>query len=189
MQKAFCELMPAGDRWRNMCEACSPMQLFMILSANDVTNHQEQPYEVVSAFNGLTLYPLSLIRDRGDKAKYNAGYDGQQCEHVSFHLSLQRPMFVNPKWTMNLRPEKPGGPTGLQGVKTLIFAIIGRPNVMLYILVGNIVFFMAMVYPCWMIGISIKSLSQLLVLTTESSERRIHSKSLNDSNEYMKHPV
>ena len=181
MHKAFCELMPAGDRWRNMCEACSPMQLFMIQSANDVTNHQEQPYEVVSAFNGLTVYPLSLIRDRGAQAKYDAGDDGQQCEHVSFHLSLQKPMFVNPKWTMNLRPEKPGGPTGFKGIKTLIFAIMGRPNVMFYIVVGNIIFFMAMIYPTWMIGISIKSLLQLLVLPSSESERRIHSKSSYDS--------
>jgi len=185
MHKIFCELMPAGDRWRNMCDACSPMQLFMIQSANDVTNHQEQPYEVVSAFNGVTVYPLGLIRDRGDQAKYDAGDDGQQCEHVSFHLSLQKPMFVNPKWTMNLRPEKPGGPTGFKGIKTLVFAIMGRPNVMFYVVVGNIIFFMALIYPTWMIGISIKSLLQLLVLPSSESERRIHSKSSYDSSEYI----
>ena len=177
MHQAFCELMPAGDRWRNMCEACSPMQLFMIQSANDVTTHQEQPYEVVSAFNGLTMYPMSLIRE--SPAKYDAGDDGQRCEHVGFHLSLQKNMFVNPKWTMNLRPEKPGGPTGFKGIKTLIFAILGRPNVMFYIVLGNMIFFMSMVYPMWMIGTSIKSLLMLITLS-KRDEKKIYSKSSYD---------
>ena len=183
MHQAFCELMPAGDRWRNMCEACSPMQLFMIQSANDVTNNQEQPYEVVSAFNGLTMYPMNLIRSREDKAKYDAGDDNQRCEHVGFHLSLQKSMFVNPKWSMNLKPEKPGGPTGFRGIKTLVFAIMGRPNVMFYLIVGNLVFFMSLIYPMWMIGISVKNLFMLLSLSSDYSEtnRRIYSKSSYDN--------
>jgi len=162
MHENFCNLMPAGDRWRNMCEACSPMQLFMIQSANDITNHHEQPYEVVSAFNGLTAYPMKLIRERGSKARYDAGDDGQRCEHVGFNLSLQRPMYVNPKWSMNLKPEKPGGPTGWRAIKTLVYAVLGRPNVMICLVTGNVLFFYVVVYACWLIGISIKSLFMLL---------------------------
>jgi len=167
MHQSFCNLMPAGDRWRNMCEACSPMQLFMIQSANDISNHHEQPYEVVSAFNGLTMYPMGLIRERGDQAQYNAGDDGQQCEHVGFHLSLQKPMYVNPKWSMNLKPSKPGGPTGIRAIKTLTYAVLGRPNVMLWMVFGDFVFFFILVGACYMIGTSIKSLFTLLSLPRE----------------------
>lgn len=184
MHESFCNLMPAGDRWRNMCEACSPMQLFMIQSASDVTNHQEQPYEVVSAFNGLTMYPLNLIRERGDQARYDAGFDGQRCEHVGFHLSLQKPMFVNPKWSMNLKPSKPGGPTGLRAIKTLVYAIMGRPSVMLCLVVGNIVFFYIVVAACWMIGTSIKSLFMLLSLPQEKSARNCNSRGSIDRRDF-----
>lgn len=169
MHQSFCELMPAGDRWRNMCEACSPMQLFMIQSANDVTNHHDKPYEVVSAFNGLTLYPMNLIRQRGKLAKYDAGDDGQRCEHVGFHLSLQKPMFVNPKWSMNLKPNKPGGPTGLRAIKTLVYAVFGRPNVMVCLITGNLVFFYILVSACWMIGTSVKRLLLLLSLPSSTA--------------------
>lgn len=164
LHQSFCELMPAGDRWRNMCEACSPMQLFMIQSANDISNHHEQPYEVVSAFNGLTMYPMKLIRDRGEQARYDAGDDGQRCEHVGFHLSLQKPMYVNPKWSMNLKPNKPGGPTGIRAIKTLVYAVFGRPNVMICLIVGNLVFFYLLVHPCWLIATSIKAMFGLLSL-------------------------
>jgi len=169
LHQSFCELMPAGDRWRNMCEACSPMQLFMIQSANDVSTHHELPYEVVSAFNGLTLYPMNLIRQRGSQARYDAGDDGQRCEHVGFHLSLQKPMFVNPKWSMNLKPNKPGGPTGLRAIKTLVYAVFGRPNVMLCLIIGNLVFFYILVSACWMIGTSVKRLLLLLSLPSSTS--------------------
>ncbi|KAL3769449.1 hypothetical protein ACHAWU_008858 [Discostella pseudostelligera] len=158
LHQSFCELMPAGDRWRNLCDASSPMQLFMIQSANDATNHHDKPYEVVSAFNGMTLYPMALIRDRGNKARYDSGDDGQRCEHVGFHLSLQETMYVNPKWRMNLKPNKPGGPVGLQAVKTLVYAIFGRPGVVSTLVISKIFFFFIVVSSCWRIGTTMKSL-------------------------------
>jgi len=161
MHSSFCDLMPAGDRWRNMCEACSPMQLFMIQSASDPGRNHRQPYEVVSAFNGLTLYPLNLIRHRGKDARYDAGDDGQRCEHVGFHLSLDAPMYVNPKWSMNLRPSQPGGPTGFKAIKTLVTAIVGRPNVMFAIVAGNFLFFFAVVHSCWMAATGVKLIAKL----------------------------
>lgn len=173
MHRSFCELTPAGDRWRNMCGACSPMQLFMIQSAHDPTNHHEQPYEVVSAFNGLATYPLGLIRERGALARYDAGDDGQRCEHVGFHMSLGRNMYVNPKWSMNLKPNKPGGPTGMRAIKTLTFAILGRPKVMLCIGIGDLLFFFLLVYPCWIIGRALKSLILLFGLPHERNKRLI----------------
>ena len=141
----------------------------MIQSANDVSSHHDQPYEVVSAFNGLTVYPLDLIRQRGSKARYDAGDDGQRCEHVGFHLSLGRNMFVNPKWSMNLKPSKPGGPTGLRAIKTLVYAIFGRPNVMLCLVLGNLVFFYVVVSATWMIGTSTKRLCLLLIPPSTST--------------------
>lgn len=158
MHKQFCQLLPVGDRWRNLCDASSPMQLFMIQSANDVTNHDNRPYEVTSAFNGLTMYPLDLIRNRGIQAHYDAGVDGQQCEHVSFHLSLAKTMYVNPKWTMNLRPERPGGPSGWQACKTLFYAICGRPIVVTLMVLSKICLFFVIVSATWVIGTSLRSL-------------------------------
>ena len=161
MHRSFCDLMPAGDRWRNMCEACSPMQLFLIQSASEPTRHGWRPYEAVSAFNGLTLYPMDLIRERGERARYDAGEDGQRCEHVGFHLSLDRSMYVNPKWSMNLKPSKPGGPTGFKAIKTLVTAIIGRPNVMFAIVIGNFLFFYIVIYACWTIATGLKLIASL----------------------------
>ena len=158
MHKLFCQLLPVGDRWRNLCDASSPMQLFMIQSANDVSNHGNRPYVVTSAFNGLTMYPLDLIRNRGVQAHYDAGVDGQQCEHVSFHLSLAKTMYVNPKWTMNLRPERPGGPSGWQACKTLFYAICGRPIVVTLMVLSKICLFFVIVSATWVIGTSLRSL-------------------------------
>lgn len=167
LHTSFCHLMPPGDRWRNMCEACSPMQLFMILQSSDTTVNHEKAYEVESAFNGLTIYPMSLIRNRGKLAQYDSGDDNQRCEHVGFHLSLQKSMYVNPKWSMNLKPSKPGGPTGYRAITTLSYAVIGRPNVMFVVVVANILFCFVFVAPLWMIGISIKGLLMLMNVKQE----------------------
>ena len=142
----FCELMPPGDRWRNMCEAASPMQLFLILSNGDaVLNHGWLPYEVESAFNGLTIYPLSLIREKGDAAHYDSGNDNQRCEHVGFHLSLRKTMYINPKWTMNLKPSKPGG-----------------PSVISLIMLSNCSFLLAFVMAIWLLGFSLRTILSLV---------------------------
>lgn len=158
MHKRFCELMPVGDRWRNLCDASSPMQLFMIQSANDVSKHADLPYEVTSAFNGLTMYPLELIRERGTEARYDAGNDSQRCEHVGFHLSLDKAMYVNPKWMMKLRPERPGGPSGIQAVKTLFYAICGRPAIVTLMVLTKLCFFFVIVSATWVIVTTMRSL-------------------------------
>jgi len=162
LHTSFCHLMPAGDRWRNMCEAASPMQLFMILQSADATYNHEKPHEVESAFNGMTIYPMSLIRNRGKTAQYDSGDDNQRCEHVGFHLSLRDSMYVNPKWSMNLKPNKPGGPTGYRAITTLSYAIIGRPNVMFAVVLCNLLFCLLFICPLWTIGVSIKSLLMLM---------------------------
>jgi hypothetical protein len=128
----------------------------MIQSANDFVNHRDRPYEVMSAFNGLTMYPLGLIRERGEMARYDAGDDGQRCEHIGFNLSLRKTMYVNPKWKMNLRPEQPGGPSGLQAVKTLIYAIVGRPAIVTLLLLSKIFCFYVIVSSCWIIFMTTK---------------------------------
>ena len=158
LHRRFCELMPAGDRWRNLCDASSPMQFFMIQWANDFVNHHDRPYEVTSAFNGLTMYPLRLIRERGEMARYDAGDDGQRCEHIGFNLSLRKTMYVNPKWKMNLRPDRPGGPSGLQATKTLIYAIVGRPAIVTLLVISKIFCFYVIVGACWLMFMTSKSL-------------------------------
>jgi hypothetical protein len=78
-------------------------------------------------------------------------------------------MYVNPKWTMNLKPDKPGGPTGMKAIKTLLMAILGRPNVMVAIAGGNLVFFFVFVMSVWVIGSAVKKLVYLLL--SEKRER------------------
>lgn len=157
MHQYFCELMPAGDRWRNMCEATSPMQLFLVQSNNDeVVNHGNRPYEVSSAFNGMAIYPMSLIREKGDLAHYDAGDDNQRCEHVGFNLSLQNVMYINPKWKMNLKPNKPGGPTGFLVTKTILLTFAARLPVLAALFIGNWMFLLVFVTSIWMIGFSVK---------------------------------
>jgi hypothetical protein len=132
--RAFCGLLPPGDRWRNQCDAISPMHLFLVL---DHEHHGgESPYAVESAFNGATLYPMSLIRST--QAKYDAGDDLQRCEHIGFNLSLKRHMYVNPKWDFHLMPTNPGGPTGIRALKN-VFRIVFVPRLSLVIFFQNFI--------------------------------------------------
>jgi len=170
LQKSFCGLAPAGDRWRNMCDAASSMQMFMIMSADDAANNNQEPYEVSSAFNGLAMYPMNIIRERGDQARYDAGDDGQRCEHIGFHLSLQKTMYVNPKWRMNLKPSKPGGPVGLRALLTLYYSGLGRPKTFIYVSVFQTIFLFTFVLACWMIATTIKNLCVLLGFPREKTK-------------------
>ena len=128
LSQRFCEIMPPGDRWRNQCDTVSPMHLMLILT-ND-RFHPHELYPVASAYNGATLYPLALIRQT--HAKYDSGDDGQRCEHVGFHLSLQKPMYINPLWTFYLSPDNPGGPKGYPALRNVI-RIIFTPRISLVI--------------------------------------------------------
>lgn len=154
LHERFCDLRPKGDRWRNICDAVSPMQTMLILGLDMLRN---EPYEVDSAFNGATMYPLQLIRD--SNARYDAGDDGQRCEHIGFNLSLQKPFFINPQWVMHMSPSLPGGPSGSRAQKTirviarspvigpLIFFINFISTILFIYSVMNLV--MKMVYPFW----------------------------------------
>ncbi|CAB9527684.1 expressed unknown protein [Seminavis robusta] len=113
LQKAFCEIMPPGDRWRNECDALSPIQMIHVLAHDRINSDFVR---VGSAFNGAVMYPLKLIRE--SNAQYDAGDDGQRCEHVGFHLSLNKPMYLNHKWDMHLSPTIPGGPNGHRAQRT-----------------------------------------------------------------------
>jgi hypothetical protein len=113
LHKSFCGLLPAGDRWRNQCDALSPIMLAIMLRHDWLLG--SKPYEVKSAFNGAVLYPLKLVRS--ENPIYNWGEDGQQCEHISFNFGLHRNMYVNPKWDMHLTLENPGGPLGYRALR------------------------------------------------------------------------
>ena len=139
-----------------MCDAPSPMQLFMILQNNDPLYHHGRPYEVQSAFNGITMYPLGLIRERGAAAKYDAGKDGQRCEHIGFNLSLRDTMMVNPKWTMHLKVNKPGGPNGWDVSLKVFHAMSSRPNVMRVISTVNFISVFVFVMSVWVLSLTLK---------------------------------
>lgn len=146
--RMFCGLLPPGDRWRNQCDAISPMHLFMVL------NHEwlggGNAYPVESAFNGATLYPMELIRST--HAKYDAGDDLQRCEHIGFNLSLKRHMYVNPKWDFHLMPTNPGGPTGIRALKN-VFRIVFVPRLSLVIFFQNVIFMSMFVYAMVTLGV------------------------------------
>jgi hypothetical protein len=110
----FCELLPAGDRWRNQCDAASSVQLIFMLMNDWLLT--EEPYAVASNFNGATIYPLSLVKEKG--AKYDIGDDGQRCEHIGYNLAM--PFVTNPKWNFHIMPNNPGGPTGVRSLKNVI---------------------------------------------------------------------
>jgi hypothetical protein len=123
LHEKFCALMPPGDRWRNQCDAVSPMHMMLVLSGDWSGS---EPYQVVSAFNGATLYPMEAVRLSG--ARYDVGADGQRCEHIGFNLGLKRPMYVNPKWDMHVSPRNPGGPTGVRALKNVV-RIVFTPRI------------------------------------------------------------
>lgn len=141
LTEKFCEITPPGDRWRNQCESVSPLH-FLLLLALDRSG--SEPYEVASAFNGATLYPLKAVRTLD--AKYDAGTDGQRCEHVGFNLSFRSiGFFVNPKWRMHLSPRRPGGPDGKIAMKN-IARIIAIPKISLTIFFGTLMCMIILVY-------------------------------------------
>ena len=155
LNKKFCGLKPEGYRWRNECTAVSVAQYMMIERGDKL--HGGKPYVVDSAFNGAVLYPIKLVRE--SKAKYDSGMDGQRCEHVGFNLSLKQPMYMNPKWNMQLHPHLMAGPSGkralriLQGItaspKILPFAIgVNVLSIMIFMYcIINLT--MLIVYPLW----------------------------------------
>jgi hypothetical protein len=141
MTQKFCEFTPPGDRWRNQCESVSPLHFLLILALD---RSGSEPYEVASAFNGATLYPLRAIQDTN--AKYDAGSDGQRCEHVGFNLYFRSiGFFINPKWRMHLSPRRPGGPDGKIAMKN-IARIIAIPKISLTIFFGTLFCMTIVVY-------------------------------------------
>jgi hypothetical protein len=133
LNERFCALEPEGYRWRNVCRAVSVTQ-FMMIEIGDKLNNGE-PYLVDSAFNGAVIYPIELVRK--SKAKYDAGKDGQRCEHIGFNLSLKKTMYINPRWNMNLHPHLMGGPSGKRALRTV-------SDIMLSPIVGPVVFCQSM---------------------------------------------
>lgn len=116
LHSLFCGIMPPGDRWRNQCDALSPMHSILVIGSDRL--NKNDLYPVLSAFNGATLYPLHLIKK--SSARYDVGEDGQRCEHIGFNVGLKKQMYVNPKWNFHLAPDNPGGPTGTRALKNVI---------------------------------------------------------------------
>jgi len=149
MDALFCGMMPAGHRWRNMCDAVSSSHMIQIL---DGDRGSEDIYSVKSAFNGATLYPLKLIRETTPKPKYDQGSDGQRCEHIGFNFSLQKTMFVNRKWSFNIQPSRPGGPTGIRALRNIAEITI-EPSLGLVIFLQHLVCYLIFVIPVMNMGV------------------------------------
>jgi len=131
MHDAFCRhALRIASGWdRAMCDTSSAFHIGTVLA-----NHRghEQIYRVESAYNGAVLYPLDQIRESG--ARYSTAStwgsaesgDGDLNEHILFHRALAEKtaplaaagakwlpaMFLNPKWSFHVNPERPPGPTG-----------------------------------------------------------------------------
>ena len=139
LTQKFCEFSPPGDRWRNQCESVSPLHFSLLLSLD---RSGSEPYQVASAFNGATLYPLNAVRETN--AKYDAGLDDQRCEHVGFNLAFKE-FYINPKWRMHLSPRRPGGPDGKVAIKN-IARIVGTPKISLTIFFGTLLCMLILVH-------------------------------------------
>mmetsp|Transcript_8662 Transcript_8662/g.9561 ORF Transcript_8662/g.9561 Transcript_8662/m.9561 type:complete len:616 (+) Transcript_8662:152-1999(+) len=119
LHEKYCDMMPLGHRWRNVCDAMSSMHLMLMLEADRSGKaFGNELHEVLSAYNGGTIYPIKKIREV--QPQYDSGKDGQRCEHIGFNLGFQETMFVNPKWGMNIHPAKPGGPSGWRAMKNIL---------------------------------------------------------------------
>jgi hypothetical protein len=150
LHERWCSIMPPGQRWRNACDATSPFLLFEILRMDRGTSDSGDFYRVESAFNGLVVYPLDLVRE--SKATYDAGEDGQRCEHIGFNLALKKPMYVNRRWDMHLDPENPGGPTGWRA-KNIIDYVTGTPRIFFWLLFVSISSYWAFVHSITTLGV------------------------------------
>lgn len=104
LHSAFKALMTAGGL-QLMGDVLSPFKLMLIR----MMDYDGTPQRVVSAFNGLSVYPIPHIVRVG--AKYTAGPSGYDCEHLSFSRYFNE-IVLDPVWTTKLHPANPGGPTG-----------------------------------------------------------------------------
>ena len=57
---------------------------------------------------------------------------------------------------MNLKPNKPGGPTGFLVTKTILLTFAARLPVLAALFIGNWMFLLVFVTSIWMIGFSVK---------------------------------
>lgn len=157
MHEQWCQIMPAGDRWRNSCDAPSPFLFSEMIRADrgEPTGIYDDPdyYRVQSAFNGAVLYPLDLVRET--QATYDAGEDGQRCEHIGFNLAVQdekHPMYVNRRWDMHIDPAKMAGPTGWRA-KNAVVNVTSNSKIFLYMAVCQIFSYWCFINSITMLGI------------------------------------
>jgi hypothetical protein len=147
LHEQWCNLMPPGTRWRNQCNAISAPLTMEMLRAD---RGKGDFYQVQSAFNGAVLYPLSLVRE--SQAVYDAGDDGQRCEHIGFNLALKKPMYVNRRWDMHLHPARPGGPTGWRAHRTISY-IFQHPRVAVPFTLIHFIAYLVFIHSCITLGV------------------------------------
>lgn len=166
----WCSIMPPGQRWNNACDAVSPFLGAEIFRMDRGTNDSGDFYRVESAFNGVVVYPLDLVRE--SKATYDAGEDGQRCEHIGFNLALKKPMYVNRQWDMHLDPRNPGGPTGWRA-KNIIAYVTGTPRVFFWVMVVHVSSYWAFVHSIVTLGVFVVYPLMAPLLVGSQSIRRM----------------
>lgn len=137
IHEKFCGLSPPGDRWRFECHSVSIMQWMLLY---DITAASSEPYPMESAYNGAVIYPMALVRRSG--AKYDSGTDGQRCEHVGFHISLDEPVYVNPRWSFNVNLRHPPGPNGETSTKGIMRVLFLQPQSIVVYLQGLVMVYL-----------------------------------------------
>ncbi|CAB9500085.1 expressed unknown protein [Seminavis robusta] len=129
IHEKFCGLMPPNDKWAFNCVGPSAVHFLQIIQLDRAN---DDLYPVASAYNGATLYPLQLIRK--NHPKYDSGEYGHRCEHVGFNLSIDKQIYVNPKWDCHMSPTLPGGPKGERAMKSVKrFASLPRVSIPLFL--------------------------------------------------------
>ncbi|CAB9502252.1 expressed unknown protein [Seminavis robusta] len=179
LHESYCALMPAGDRWRNVCDAMDPLIQTEMRRLDRAPASNGDFYRVESAFNGAALYPLDLIRVSG--ATYDSGEDGQRCEHVGFNLYLKKPMYTNRKWDMHIDPRNPGGPSGWRALNSvhhisrnvfLVSVLVVTITISYFLFVHSIVLLgIFMVYPIFA-PLSVQGKSIHRMISSHQRKRR-----------------
>jgi hypothetical protein len=170
IHQRWCSIMPPGQRWSNACDAISPFLGAEILRMDRGTSDSGDFYRVESAFNGVVVYPLDLVRE--SRATYDAGEDGQRCEHIGFNLALKKPMYVNRRWDMHLDPMKPGGPTGWRA-KNIIGYVTGTPRIFFWVMVVHLSAYLAFVHSITTLGVYLVYPLMAPLLVGSQSIRRL----------------
>ena len=127
----LCHMEPDEARTQFACPSISAFNWMGIFYVEQqMTSHgrcgtEALNCEVTSAFNGASLYPLKLLREKRE-ARYSGGPYGQTCEHIAWNEALGG-MLVDSRWQLRVHPQRPPGPLGEKMLTSLIVVSANAP--------------------------------------------------------------